>query len=304
MKKYIINLLAVVLLSTTLTSCLKDDSLVLDPAKGHNVIEFANPSQIAVNGSIYPLYVFSYSLGSVASLPVTVSYSGPEATAPQDITVKFAVGAAATVTAYNANQSKSFEMMPAGNYTLPTNEVVIKQGQSKATFNVTFNTAAFDLTKSFVLPLTITSASSGIVSGNFNTILLAVGVRNIYDGIYSYSGSIIRNSATGPDNALGGTFSNFSRDLVTNSSPTQNTLVPLWKDGSTVGGIDGTYITVDPATNLVTVKSTGNATLKNTPGEVNKYDPATKTFTLAFDWGTAPATRIVKVTMVYKGPRP
>jgi hypothetical protein len=76
----------------------------------------------------------------------------------------------------------------------------------------------------------------------------------------------------------------------------------LWANGTAIGGIDNTYLTVDPVTNLVTMASS-NATLKNTVGKVNKYDPAAKTFTLAFDWGTPPDTRVVTMTLTYTGPR-
>ncbi|RYE26827.1 MAG: hypothetical protein EOP45_03125 [Sphingobacteriaceae bacterium] len=62
------------------------------------------------------------------------------------------------------------------------------------------------------------------------------------------------------------------------------------------------YLAVDPATNKVTVSATGNSVLKNTAGYDNHYDPATRTFYLAFNWGTAPSTRIAVDTLVYTGP--
>lgn len=196
MKKYIYKSLALFLAVTSLTSCLKDDNLVLDPAKGHNVIEFSNPGQIVTNGTPYPLYSFSYDISSTPSLPITVSYSGPEATAPQDITVKFAVGDAATITAYNTATSNHYVMLGAGSYSLSASEVVIKAGTSKATFNVLLKPGTFNLDAAEVLPLTIKSASAGIISGNFNTILVNVAAKNKYDGVYTVDATAPMTDAT------------------------------------------------------------------------------------------------------------
>jgi hypothetical protein len=196
MKKYIYKSLALFLAVTSLTSCLKDDSLVLDPAKGHNVIEFANPAQIVTNGTPFPLYAFSYDIAATPSLPITISYSGPEAAAPQDITVKFAVGNESAINAYNTSQGSHYVMLGSGSYTLSTNEVVIKAGTSKATFNVVFKPSTFNLNAAEVLPLTITSSSSGIISGNFNTILLNVAAKNKYDGMYTITATAPMTDAT------------------------------------------------------------------------------------------------------------
>jgi len=189
MKKNIFKALSLLLAVSFLTSCLKDDRLVLDPEKGHNVIEFANPSTITTIGSVYPLYTFAYAIVPSVTLPITISYSGPEATAPEDIVVNFGVGTDTEVDAYNTDQEKDFSLMPSELYKLSTNTVTIKKGESKATFSVSFTPDKFDFDLSYVLPLKITSASSGIVSGNFNTILLSVNAKNKYDGVYTVTGT-------------------------------------------------------------------------------------------------------------------
>ncbi len=302
MKKNIFRILSLLLAVSFLSSCLKDDSLVLNPAKGNNVIEFANPAQISSpSGSVFPLYTFSYSAVAQVSLPVTISYSGPESGAPQDITVNIAPGTATQVSSYNTNQSTNFQLMPSTNYTLSASQVVIKQGESKATFNVVFKPNTFDFSKSLVLPLTISSVSSGIISGNFGTILLSVNVKNQFDGAYSFKGYILRNSASGPDLTLSGNFKGLTNRLNT-LGLYQNSFSQYWANGTNVGGIDGLNLTVDPTTNKVTIRATGNATLKNTAGYDSRYDPATKTFYLGFDWGTAPSNRAAIDTLTYTGP--
>ncbi|WP_026897490.1 DUF1735 domain-containing protein [Daejeonella oryzae] len=185
MKKYFYKTLGVFLAAATLSSCLKDDSMVLNPDKGHNVIEFANTTDILVHGSVIPLYVHSYEIVPEVTLPVSVSYSGPEAVAPEDITVNIAVADNSPIDLYNEEQETEYEMMPASNYTLSATSVVIPKGQSKATFSVKFKPNTFDLSKALVLPLKISSVSSGIISGNFNTILLNAGAKNKYDGNYT-----------------------------------------------------------------------------------------------------------------------
>jgi len=310
MKKNILKSLALLLAVTSLSSCLKDDRLVLDPAKGHNVIEFANPAQIVQNGTPSPMYSFSYEFASTPTLPVTVSYSGPEATAPQDITVKIAVGALSKITEYNTATNNSYTMLQSGSYSLSATEVVIKAGTSKATFNVLLKPSTFNLAAAEVLPLTITSASSGIISGNFNTILLNVSAKNTYDGIYAMqAGSFVQrySSPTTPtvgDALNGSTVANADLTLTTVGANTVQIGNLKWAgNNSGVAGIDNLQATVDPATNLVTMKALGNATLANIPGSVNKYDPATKTFTLNFDWNQTGAKRVYSLVIKYKSSR-
>jgi hypothetical protein len=150
------------------------------------------------------------------------------------------------------------------------------------------------------------SSSHGALSAHFSVALLQIGVRNDYDGIYEITdGGIIRNSADGPDAALGGDYvEGLTLDLYTLNANTVG-LDPVWKDGSAVGGVTGTNFRINETTNAVTVRSSTNTGLKNTPATTNSYDPATKTFVVNFDWGTAPSTRIVyDLTLVYVGPRP
>jgi hypothetical protein len=303
MRNFINKTLALVLVVSTLSSCLKDDSVVLNPDKGVNVIEFSNITNVAKAGSTTALYPLAFEILTTPQvIPVSVNYSGPATGAPEDIVVTIAVGNTSFITQYNTEQTGTYVALPSNMFSLSTTTLTIPKGGKKATFNVLVNTSLFDLSKAYVLPLTISKVSTGTISGNFGTILVAPVAKNKYDGIYSYVGTTVRNSAAGPDPALSGTFTGTNRTLVTLGA-NSNTIIPLWANNSGIGGIDNTYFTIDPATNLITMGSS-NPTLKNTIGSVNKYDPATKTFTLNFDWGTAPSTRVVSMTLKYLGPRP
>lgn len=311
MKKFINRTLALVFAAVALSSCLKDDSTVLDPDKaGANLVDFVNPTDIVVHGSTTPLYVFSYPISTTpTTLPLTVAYSGAEDAAPQDITVNIGIAAQAVIDQYNTEQSKALNAMPASWYTLSTTSVVIPKGKKTATFNIAVKTDMIDLTKSYVVPLKLTSPNAA-VSANFGTALFQIGAKNKYDGIYaSSSGKIQRYTAGVPtvNDALNGNIGG-NRDITLSTIDANTVQISghQWaNNGGGIGGIDGLQIVIDPATNLVTMKATGNATLTNMPGRINKYDPATKEFTLNFYW--APTGNMREITdwvFKYKGPRP
>lgn len=176
------------LLGATLTSCL-EDKLSLDPATSTNVIEFKNPSSfVSPNGSKYALYVRAFDLAPENDYPITVSYSGANV-APEDITVTLGIDEPA-LTQYNEEQEAHYDLIPATLYTLPTT-VTIPRGQRTATVALKVKSNSFDFSKSYVLPVQIKTASSGIISGNFGTILLSVSAKNKYDGIYSSKGTMV-----------------------------------------------------------------------------------------------------------------
>ena len=235
-----------------------------------------------------------------------MSYSGVDA-APQDITVNLAVDPT-VLTLYNTQNGSNYVVPPSSVVTFPSS-VVIKQGtrmtQVKA---VVTNNNSYDFAASYALTLKITSASAGTISGNFGAALYSFSLRNVYDGIYSVvSGTVTRYTAPGApaNDALSG-------DLTGNPDVTLSTVGPntveiaglQWaKKGGGIGGIDNLQATVDPATNLVTMKALGNATLSNWAGKENKYDPATKTYYLGYIWNPAAATRTYEVILKYKKAR-
>lgn len=316
-KTYFKSILAASLVVFSLSSCLKDDRTELDPAKGVNVIEFDNPAQVNIIGTSTPAYTIAYPIVTTdQSVPVTISYSGPEAGAPQDITVSFSLVNQSLLDTYNTENKTTYTMMDPAVYRLDATSVTIPKGQSKATFNVIIKTSLFDLTKSYALPLRINTVSSGTISGNFGTIILNLAGKNAYDGIYKpVDGQFQRySSPTSPttNDALNG-FMGFNANMTLSTVNATTVLVaglrwgssvPNTGNSSGVAGIDNLQFIVDPATNLVTCRSLGNATLRNIVGAVNKYDPATKEFTVSFDWNQTSTKREVKgLVLRYVGVR-
>jgi len=286
MKKNIIKSLLLFFAVTTFSSCLKDDSLVLNPEKGHNVIEFGNTSEIAVHGSTIPLYIHSYEIAPEVTLPVVISYSGPESAAPTDITVNVVVGAPSTLAAYNKEQGTTYTLMPTKDYELTVNQVVIPKGQTKATFPVKFKLTNFNLTETNALPLTITSASSGIISKNFGTAIFAIGGKNAYDGTFTYKTSA-------------------NTSLVPNANKTVTLVTQTANSVKITPGLLATYsneviYTINPTTNAVTV-TCPSLGVQEPQDTRSKWDPAKKTMTVF--WKQGNGGRTFEETFTYKGPR-
>jgi len=297
----------VLLLGAFMASCLDDDKAPLDPGTTQNVIEFLDPFVPASpSGSVYPAYSTSFVLAPSAELPMTISYSGPNENS-EDIDLTLAVDPSA-LEEYNTQMANElhgteYELMPEANYDLSVTSVTIPAGETKVEIPVTFFPENFDFSKNFALPIRITSASRGVLSAHYSVALLAVGVRNQYDGIYDViGGGIIRLVGGVNDPALGGDYvDGLTMDMTTLASNVVG-IEPIWKDGSGVGGVVGTNLTIN-ADNTVTVRSSTNPAVANTPAAVNAYDPATRTFTLNFQWGGG-TREIYDLQLRYAGPRP
>lgn len=313
MKKNFLKISAV-LIGFVLVSCLDDDKYALDPSGSENVIEFTDPSvPNSPSGAVYPLWTAVTELQDSYTFSQTVSYSGPNSN-NKDIELVIEVDPTA-LEEYNRQMedvlhSDIYEMMPPSFYDFPATTVTIPKGQNKATFDITVFPVEFDLSRTFALPLRITSSSDGILSQHFSAALFAVVVKNLYDGIYAVEGgTIMRNQAAPPgfDPVLSGDFIAGLEIPFTTINGASTAFQPTWKDGSGIAGIDGTRVTVAegvayvapagftaPATAWpATVTSATNPVLQNTASRLNYYDPATKTFVLNFSWGAAPNTRVI-----------
>lgn len=224
---------------------------------------------------------------------------------------------------YNAAHGSNFQQLPSAAYKVnaanPFNgtewTVTFNAGEHAKPILIDLDVSLLDLSKQYALGFTITDASGAKISEGLSSALVEVGAKNKYDGIYQVvSGTVTRYTAPGSpaNDALSGNVAgNPDVTLVTvgaNAVAFTGSGGPVglqWANGnnSGVAGIDGLRASIDPATNLVTMTSSGNASLKNWPGKVNVYDPATKTFTLGFHWNPTANVREYEVVLKYKGPR-
>lgn len=301
MKNIKILMLGVLMIS--LSSCLKEGVMNTDPNYASNVIEFANTGDNYTTSGIPGYYsdLGSVKVGGSKSFNINVHYTGP-GNAPSDITVTLAVDAA-TLATYNAANGTSKETPPAGVYSFP-NQVVIKKGTNQTTVEAVITvTSNFDFGKAYALPLKITNVSTGVISGNFGNSVYAFGVRNEYDGIYSYKGYALRAG----DAVLTGYFTNKRMTLLTiGATAVQFGSYALWGDGAGGIGIGYPTMTINTAAGSggsypVTFASSGGA--YNAPGYNSRYEVATKTFFVSATWGAGPSARLLTDTLTYIGPR-
>jgi len=167
-----------------LGGCLKDDSAVLNPNNTTNVIEFANTANLtSPTTSKYPLLSVNVLMEANGTLNAIVNYTGAF-TAPEDITVTVGESDPAVLAAYNTQNKTTYLPLPTANYTLPQKTVVIPKGGRKVFFPINLINSDQVFGKNYVLALAIKSASSGIISGNFNNMLYLLSGINKLDGVY------------------------------------------------------------------------------------------------------------------------
>ena len=293
--------------SLFLTSCLKDDSLTLNTDLSDNVTEFGNTGSVATapSGGAAPRFnidLGSLSTGDTASFNVNVDFAGDEM-APQDVTVQIDIDES-LLTTYNEAHS-----VDGANYVAPPSglittgfpiTVVIPKGKQWAQAKVAMQlTSDFDFNASYALPLRITSTSVGQVSGNFGTVLYALNVRNIFDGVYDIKGYILREG----DNVLSGNYTGEEVEMSTVGPYSLEYDHHVWADGSTTGGIDGLTLTIDPATNKVKVSCRTNPAVVNLPTYDSRYEPDSKTFFVSYYWGAGPTNRAATDTLTWNRAR-
>jgi hypothetical protein len=285
-----------IVISLFFVSCLKDDSLTLNTSLSNSVIEFANTGSIATNPSNGAAPRFNIDLGSLedgdtASFNVNVDYAGAKF-APEDISVTIDIDTS-LLSLYNSVHS-----VDAANYTLPPLSaiktqfpitIIIPKGQQFGQGHIVIErNQDYDFTATYALPLKIVSTSAGDISGNFGTALYNLNIRNAYDGVYFASGTMIHPS-------YGGEYSDQEEDMITTGATSVQ-----FQLTTTVTFSVYITLTVDPATNLVTV-TTGDVVLDAYDPDKNYYDPAAKTFHL--DFGYSGGSRHITMTAVYNGPR-
>jgi len=225
-------------------------------------------------------------------------------------------------TAYLASHTTVYSAMPSTLYTVASQAGVsyssgvltLAYGPGDFAKSIVFNIdgSKVDLSKQYAVAYTITNTGGLTRKAGLDTILATVAIKNAYDGVYSYAGSLARFNADGSADVvstLGGTIVGGVTISLATTSGTTDAYSPglYWSDGVTgVGGITGIQLAVDPATYKVTTTASGNAYVANIAGQDNYYDPASKTFHLNFGWYTAapPASsRQAHLTLTYKSSR-
>jgi hypothetical protein len=216
-----------------------------------------------------------------------------------------------TLTPNNAAVTAAgFTPAPTSAYTLSDLVVTIPKGQREGYLTITTKTANLTAaTYGFGFDIAAVSNPKYKIASTLKTTVAVLPIKNMYDGIYSVeSGFVQRYTAPGAptvgDVLNGSLAGNPDVTLSTVGSTTLEITNLKWAyPNGGIAGIDNLRLTVDPATNLVTMFALGNATLANWEGKENRYDPATRTFYLIFRWNPTANRREYSVVIKYKKPR-
>lgn len=215
------------------------------------------------------------------TIPLIVNVASPKPLSSA-LSVTLALAPAA-LAAYNTANNTNYLLLPASDYAISSWTVTVPANQREATLTISVNTSMIDLSKQYVLPITIASASGQQIS-NYNTVLYSILVKNQWDGTYQASG--VRHHPTA------GNFSfNYTVQMSTSGA---NSI-----EGGALADLQADLILTINADNTVIVTSgpSGQPSTANQPGTVNVYDPTTKTFTLHYFYNNA-APRKIDETLV------
>lgn len=310
MKFKFLNLFTLVGISSLLlSSCIKDDVEELGDA-GRTFLKFAEAPE---NSIFFDPFTDIKTVG-LFSLNRDASSEGELNKA---VTVKIKANPDA-IEAYNDEHGTNFEVLPETLYTIGSGitqsgdvfTLNYNSGEFAKEFVVNLDGSQWDLSKQYALAFSVVDSAGIELAEGKKDIITFLAIKNAYDGKYSIeSGSVQRY--VGPVNPE--TTGNLNGSVAGNPDLTLATVGPntveitglQWAAGSNSGvaGIDNLRLTVDPATNQVTMFSLGNASLANWEGHENYYDPATKTFHLAFRWNPTGNRREYEMVIKYKGPR-
>ena len=198
--------------------------------------------------------------------------------ASSNVTVKLGIDDASR-TAYNTGNGTNYLAFTSSMYKLASTTVTIAAGQHYAKTTLEVYKNMVDLTKSWMLPITIADASGKTLSSNQNIVYYHI-IGNPMAGTYKVSGT--RTNYNGP--AVGTPASTNNLATTKTGLPVSATTISL--DYANVGGGWGYEVTFDAAYSKITsvvANSTLLAGIQSGSFSLTaptEYDPATKTIKL------------------------
>lgn len=291
--KTILSLLAFAGVAVSLTGCLKDDEHYVDVKSTPNpVVQFPTTA----NSGLEDTHGFD-----IQTTPVSYTFNvGVSSASPtgQPITATVAIDDA-LLKQYNADNGTAYKLPPASLYSILTPTITIPAGQQFGMVTVNLVTSKDKVPDAggfnnagYVLPLSIktVSGANAIVGGNYASKLILLKIKNQYEGDYRSTGYFAHPTATSRnidrDKTLitidGNTSQTEFADLGTGAAP--------WFMRLRVNA-DNT-VTVTP---VVPTGATGE-TLKQTG--TNRYNPATRTFTLSYRYTGSGGDRVITEKIV------
>jgi hypothetical protein len=303
------SLIVPAILSATLFGCLKDegyDNRDYQAGESHNdgkqnVISVALTATTTDN-HLQLAFEKSDVDTTFDAIPITLGGEPAE----QDIQVRLALNPA-LLGSYNAANGTTHEEVPLDLITILNSGsadsgyiVTIPRGSNTGYLRITIKPNDY-LGFDYALGVQISSVSAGyLIAKNISTGILAIGVKNEWDGVYSYKGYSLR--AGDPD--LTGNFSDQEMTLITaGATSLRFQTLALWGDGNSGISIGNVILSLNTNVNPpypVTITSTDPSVgTTNAPGYNSRYEPDSKTFYISFTWGAGPAARLSTDTLTF-----
>jgi hypothetical protein len=286
-KNKYLGILLVAGLAFTLPSCLKNNSFYTDFSKGSAAIELPLAA-VHVNGPISVSFDISTTPTTYYAVVNVASVNKPTSA----VTATLALDTA-FLNSYNAQQLAAnpdyqpYELMPDSTYSITSWDATVQPGTREDSIPIQIYTAKLDANHVYILPLTIVKSSLPISS--WNHLLLNIGAKNEWDGIYKVAGEFFHPSY---GDQIWDFSAGITQTLITSgprSVSWYSTKTPLVTFGVELD------ITVNPDNSISEVF---NGVPTPTPNS-DHYDPATRTFYVS----GAYSTRKYHATVVYVKPR-
>lgn len=286
-----IYFLAMAALSLSMTGCLKDDGFDENKTglKTNNNDRFITVLNAYETKGVTVQGIFTTPVEEQLEA-FTLSLTGPSY--DKDVQVTLTV-APSMVTAHNAENGTSYEVLPATAYVLPAT-VTIPAGQSYAVVPIILKKGAMDATKSYAVGAQVTAVSDPNIklASNTKRFLLAILLKNIYDGDYLATGHFEHPTSPRDFDELEVSLATVG---ATSVSKDLGDLGPGTKINITVNANNTVTITPGAGTSGSTA-SVGN--MSGDPVYNNTYDPATHTFWLKYGYPLPGPTRIITEKVV------
>lgn len=264
MKKRIFMIVSFLATVFLLNSCLKDDVGVDWP--------------YTVSGKMYAeIWNAGFQALGLAPVPDTVTFKflvniASDQPPTSDITVKLWVDVQA-LNDYDTLKHLSYKLYPY--IQIVDSNLVIKAGTRNAYVHVkVWHADLLDACDNFIAPIAIKSATGGVIPAaplNQGARLMALPISNPYQGEYHDVGTLDHPSA-------GHILLDLNKSLYTIDCKTV---------GTTIGALGAGEVTFTVnADNSVTIGGSYSPTQPCLPiaGDPNVYDPATKTFTVSYEY--------------------
>ncbi|MGZ8505337.1 MAG: DUF1735 domain-containing protein [Flavitalea sp.] len=207
---------------------------------------------------------------------------------------------AAALTAYNAAHNTNYIPLPVDAYTIDAGNpktgddwtLKFAEGEFAKPIRIQLDATKLDLSKQYAFAFKIKDAAGNAISNAFNNVIVEVGVKNKYDGIYEVTGTMVDVVSA----ALTGYYP-LNWDLRTAGASKvkvydrlTGTQTHLISSGGALSqyGTFGLDVTFDPASDAIaSIKSpyepaaNSRAAALDESGE-NRYDAATKTVKIKY----------------------